>query len=66
MSTLYQGNIKLLHSQVGRFLIVGITTVLVDFVVYLLLLFFDFETGLAILLTLPIGVTHSKVKERGF
>ena len=66
MSTLYQGSIKLLHSQVGRFLIVGITTVLVDFVVYLLLLFFDFETGLAKALSFSIGAIFAYFANRGY
>ena len=75
MSTLHQENIMLLHSQVGRFLIVGITTVLVDFVIYLLHYFLILRLAwlkhlalvvVQFLLTLPIEVTHSKVKERGY
>ena len=66
MSTLHQENIKLLHSQVGRFLIVGITTVLVDFVVYLLLLFFDFETGLAKALSFSSGAIFAYYANRSY
>jgi len=66
MSTLHQENIMLLHSQVGRFLIVGITTVLVDFVIYLLLLFFDFETGLAKALSFSSGAIFAYFANRGY
>ena len=66
MSILHQENIKLLHSQVGRFLIVGITTVLVDFVVYLLLLFFDFETGLAKALSFSSGAIFAYYANRSY
>ncbi len=40
-------NTKLLHSRVGRFLLVGGATVLIDFIIYLLLLFLGFETDLS-------------------
>ena len=66
MSILHQENIKLLHSQVGRFLIVGITTVLVDLIIYLLLLFFDFETGLAKALSFSSGAIFAYYANRSY
>jgi putative flippase GtrA len=66
MSTLHQESIKLLHSQVGRFLIVGITTVLVDLIIYLLLLFFDFETGLAKALSFSSGAIFAYYANRSY
>ena len=66
MSTSHSKGIKLLHNQVGRFLIVGITTVLIDFVIYLLLLFFDFETDLSKALSFSGGAIFAYFANRSY
>ena len=66
MSISHPKNIKLLHNQVGRFLIVGITTVLIDFVIYILLLFFDFETDLSKAASFSGGAIFAYFANRGY
>ena len=66
MSISHPKNIKLLHNQVGRFLIVGITTVLIDFVIYILLLFFDFETDLSKAVSFSGGAIFAYFANRGY
>jgi putative flippase GtrA len=56
----------LLHNQVGRFLVVGITTVLIDFVIYILLLFFDFETDLSKAASFSGGAIFAYFANRGY
>ena len=66
MSISHPKNIKLLHNQVGRFLIVGITTVLIDFVIYILLSFFDFETDLSKAVSFSGGAIFAYFANRGY
>jgi putative flippase GtrA len=66
MSISHPKNIKLLHNQVGRFLVVGITTVLIDFVIYILLLFFDFETDLSKAASFSGGAIFAYFANRGY
>ena len=66
MSVSHLKNIKLLHNQVGRFLIVGIITVLIDFVIYILLLFFDFETDLSKAVSFSGGAIFAYFANRGY
>jgi len=57
---------KFFKRQVVRFIIVGITTVLVDFAVYLLLLAIDFETSLAKALSFCSGAIFAYFANRGY
>jgi putative flippase GtrA len=66
MSIIRPHNIKFLRSQVGRFLIVGFTTVVLDFIIYLLLLFFDFETSLAKAISFCSGAIFAYFANRGY
>jgi polyisoprenyl-phosphate glycosyltransferase len=59
-------SIKLLRSKFSRFLIVGITSVAIDFVIYLLLLFLGFETDLAKAVSFINGAIFAYFANRGF
>ena len=59
-------SIKLLRSKFSRFLIVGITSVAIDFVIYLLLLFLGFETDLAKAVSFINGAIFAYFANRGY
>ena len=66
MHILHLKNTKLLHSQAGRFLLVGGATVLVDFVVYVLLLFVGIETDMAKGISFSMGAVFAYFANKGY
>ena len=57
---------KLLHSRVGRFLLVGGTTVLIDFSVYVVLLLIEVEISMAKGVSFSVGAIFSYFANRGY
>ena len=66
MHILHPKNTKLLHSQAGRFLLVGGATVLVDFVVYVLLLFVGIETNASKGVSFSVGAVFAYFANKGY
>lgn len=57
---------KLLHSRVGRFLLVGSTTVLIDFSVYVVLLLIEVEISIAKGVSFSVGAIFSYFANRKY
>ena len=60
-------NIKILESETGRFLLVGGTTVLIDFIIYLfLLIILDLETEISKGIGFSSGALFAYFANRGY
>ena len=57
---------KILNYEVGRFLIIGITTVIIDLVIYLILLNIIFETSISKSISFSIGAVFAYYANRSF
>ena len=64
--TLKSNLTKIVNYEVGRFLIIGSTTVIIDLVVYLVLLNIIFDTSISKAISFSVGAVFSYFANRSF
>lgn len=66
MHLLHQLNNKILGNSLARFTLVGCLTVLIDFVFYIMLLFFEIEIDLAKAIGFTVGAIFAYFANKGY